>query len=1206
MKLKKYLKIAITVFIMALFAATWSACAGKNLKIGPYYAEYGKPFSVPVFEGETNIKDSDGYTVDISSGRFYVVSTENYTIEVKSGSKTYSGEIIVVTAEIPVISLSFDVKYGKVNTEVALPEAVAYVGDDEIPVSMSMKKGNAEIDVSQGFTPSETGEYTLTVTAVSGDKTSQRRIPYYIEETDAFTDKIASFDKPYGVKHVKNYYGISSAYSTDKKHGGEAGSTKITISTAEAEHEAQFALGNFHIKDWTGLTGLRMFVFNDNNAPVSMCLNWSNSKQLMPGVWTQFYIPRADMEKLDDQNNILGQFRLDSADGINAEVIAPINGKGTFSLYFSAFYAGEKEIVSPAEISEKIAEFNALEKADYDLKEEIEKNYAELSADQQAQVKGYNEFREKCLSFIRAEESREGVIAQTDEEYGQYQLKRYNCMTSYSPGMRHGDDRGSTQIQSYGFYTQIDIEFPHFDDLSDVEYLEYYLYNANVKDYAVQLYYPRTHTETLPAGEWTRIVVDVSLLEKAEDIYYFTQIYSGNWSQGLEKDNAKFFMSSVKAVKPLFTTGQALYDHIEELMETGIGTTDEAAESVIRWYNMLSESEKAIVTNYDAFVKDYYLKRDGVDTTLENRLTYFDSEYGLLQITGRGDSCTSAYTTAKAYGNEKGSILFTCTNKWNVYVGLTEIEEIDLSKYAYIEFYIYVENTYNYPIRVGASRYNEKGEEIVLQPNRWNQVKLPLKEEKLLDTDFLQLLGKDGNTGLDSSNYKFYISSIFAIEEGETKADLVNATIEALKNGTPTDGDVLDLIVSYEALGAMDRAEVVGYDEFLRDYYLTRDEVPVDAEGRFTYFDSEYGLQQIEVRGSSATLAYERAIAYGDESGSIKVSGKSGTGSSWRIYLGLKGTENVNIGMYQYIEFYIYSDNAYGIDDIEIAGGSRGGFNKGGEAIPLKLGAWTKVRLAIPADRVIFDTDMLCFQRKNSDNHGLDSENYNFYLSAIYGVPYEIDGETLKNEIEELIAGGTISEEDFNMVNELYAKLTAGEKEAVTNYKQFQKTYFLARDGVPTGEANRLTYFDSEYGLQQIKGMGDSCTAEYTTAKAYGEEKGSIKFTCTNKWNVYVGLTEIEDIDLSKYAYIEFYIYVENEYNYTMRIGSERYNKGGEVITLQPNEWNLVRLPVKADALLATDFLQLLGRDGNTGLDSPKYAFYISSIYGISASENLS
>ena len=139
MKLKKYLKIAITVFIMALFAATWSACAGKNLKIGPYYAEYGKPFSVPVFEGETNIKDSDGYTVDISSGRFYVDSTENYTIEVKSGSKTYSGEIIVVTAEIPVISLSFDVKYGKVNTEVALPEAVAYVGDDEIPVSEGVK-----------------------------------------------------------------------------------------------------------------------------------------------------------------------------------------------------------------------------------------------------------------------------------------------------------------------------------------------------------------------------------------------------------------------------------------------------------------------------------------------------------------------------------------------------------------------------------------------------------------------------------------------------------------------------------------------------------------------------------------------------------------------------------------------------------------------------------------------------------------------------------------------------------------------------------------------------------------------------------------------------------------------------------------------------------------------------------------------------------
>ena len=1423
MKIGKYLKITITVLIMSLFATMWVACSEKDLKIGPYYAEYGKPFSVPVFDGETTVKDAEGYSVDISNGRFYVDSTENYTIEVKSGGATYSGEIIVITDEIPVISLSFDIKYGKVNTQVALPEVTAYVGNREVSATMSMKKGETEIDISEGFIPTETGEYSLTVTAVSGDKTSQRVISYYIEETDAFADKIASFDKPYGVKHVKNYYGISSSYSTEMKYGDEAGSTKITISTAEAEHEAQFAFGNFHIKDWTELTGLRMYVYNDNNAPVSMCLNWSNSKQLLPGVWTQVYIPRADMEKLDDQTDILGQFRLDAADGINAEVMAPISGKGTFSLYFSGFYAGEKDVVSPAEISEKIVRFNALEKADYELKEEIEKNYAELSVDQQAQVEGYEDFRAKCLAFIRAEEAKEGVFAATDAEYGQYQLKRYNCMTSFSSGMRHGDDEGSTLIQTYGFYAQIDIEYPHFDDLSDIEYLEYYLYNANQKDYAVQLYYPRTHTVSLPAGEWTRILIDTSLLDSADDIYYFTQIYSGNWNQGLEKDNAKFYMSSVKAVKPLITTGQDLYDHIADLRENG--STDEDAKSVIRWYNMLSDEEKAFVTNFDVFVKEYYLKRDGVDTTLENRLTYFDSEYGLQQLISRGNSCTTAYTTAMAYGSEKGSVLITATNQWRVYVGLAKLEEIDLSQYSYIEFYIYVENTWDYPVILGASRYNEGGEELVLEANRWNQVKLPLYEDRLLATDFLQLCGKDGNTGLDSSNYKFYISSIFALKEGETKADLVNATIEKLKNGTPTDADVLALIEAYEALGAVDRAEVVGYDEFLREYYLTRDNVPTDAADRITYFDSEYGLQQIEVRGSSASLAYEKAIAYGEESGSIRVSGKSGTGSSWRIYLGLLGTEAADMRKYEYIEFYIYVSNGLSVNDIEVAGGSRGGFNAGGTAIPLELNAWTKVRLPVPKNGLVTDTDMLCLQRKDSDNHGLDSENYVFYISAIYGIPYDIDGEslkaqieelmdgeitqsdvddvksrysllseeeqekvtnykpflkafytardgvpteaegrvtyfdseygteqvvaeggqtvgyatdkkygnekgsllitgkegawnihlrlsetemsefgkykfirfyimaenpyadcllnvglddanlntgsavpltrgdwteivlpipadgivgkklvlthkdetnhgvnsseykfyisaiyamedtgvtgeTLKAQIEELIAAGTISEEDFNAVNALYAALTEAEKEVVTNYKQFLKVYYLARDGVDTTQENRLTYFDSEYGLYQIEakknGSGKPyCMASYSPGRAYGDEKGSIMFTCTDQWNVYVGLTEVEYIDFTAYDYIEFYIYVENDYNYTMRIGANRYNEGGEEIVLQPNEWNHILLPLYEDRLLATDFFQFLGRDGNTGLDSPAYKFYISSIYARTQEEIL-
>ena len=111
MKIKKLLKIAVTVLTAALLACALAACADKeSLKIGPYYAEYGKAFAVPAFDGTTTVKDADGYTVDISSGRFFVASTKNYSMEVKSGGKTYTGEIIVISDEIPVINLSFDIK----------------------------------------------------------------------------------------------------------------------------------------------------------------------------------------------------------------------------------------------------------------------------------------------------------------------------------------------------------------------------------------------------------------------------------------------------------------------------------------------------------------------------------------------------------------------------------------------------------------------------------------------------------------------------------------------------------------------------------------------------------------------------------------------------------------------------------------------------------------------------------------------------------------------------------------------------------------------------------------------------------------------------------------------------------------------------------------------------------------------------------------
>lgn len=183
----------------------------------------------------------------------------------------------------------------------------------------------------------------------------------------------------------------------------------------------------------------------------------------------------------------------------------------------------------------------------------------------------------------------------------------------------------------------------------------------------------------------------------------------------------------------------------------------------------------------------------------------------------------------------------------------------------------------------------------------------------------------------------------------------------------------------------------------------------------------------------------------------------------------------------------------------------------------------------MPADGVVTDTDMLCLQRKDSDNHGLDSENYVFYISAIYGVPYDMDGETLKAQIDELMEG-TITQSDVDGVKLSYSLLSAEEQEKVTNYKPFLKGFYTVRDGVPTDAEGRVTYFDSEYGTEQVVAEGGQPVV-YATDKKYGDEKGSLLVTGkAGAWNIHLRLSETEMSEFGEYTSVRFYIMAENPY----------------------------------------------------------------------------
>ena len=1001
MKLKKLLITVLGLSATLVFALAFYGCSKNSSLIGPYYAEYGQLFILPSFDGQTTVKDSENSMVDISSGRFYVDQLGNYSIEVKKNGKTAKGEIVVITRDIPIISTSFDIKYGQVNTAVELPETKAFVNGKPVETKGIMKKGDKSVDISDGFVPEEIGEFTYTITAEAGDKSTTKVIPYYIENDRTFENKIASFDKPYGIRQIKKFYGISTSYSTDKKYGTEDGSAKVTISTAEAEHEAQFAYGNFHIKDWSAFPGVGMYVYNDNIAPVTMHFNWSNATVLMPQKWTQVYIPS---DKFSDlvSFGIFTEFDIRSADGLCSEIAAPINGKGTFSLYLSGMYAKEKDYVEEGVISKKIENFIAAKTPDYALKAEIEQDYEALPEQLKNNVGNWNNFKDKCLEFIRAEEHEENVLIQTDRPYGIHQLKGHNAILSHSFGFYRDGDNGSAQIQVYGFFAQLDIVYPMVDNLAEVEYLEFYLYNANPKDYAVQVNYPQLHTETLPSGEWTRIRLDVSKVGSVREIELFVQIYTGNWSQGMEKDNAKFYMSSVKMLKTDIATGRQLYDFIENLKAEG-KFGDEEVKATIRYYSLLSAEEQTIVTNYKPFVKEYYLSRDGVPTDKANRLTYFDSEYGLLQTEPYAMGCKLSYSTEKAYGDEKGSLKLTGTaDSWFMYVRLTETEDINLAEYKYIEFYIYAD--FDAPAKIVENHGFLDGQPAVnLRAKEWTKVRFAIPLDGNVINVGMALGLQDGNHGVDSGAFNFYISAMYAVTDETTAEDVTSLITNARADGNITKEEYEAVQVLYEKLSVQEKEKVTNYKPFVKEYYLSRDGVPTDKANRLTYFDSEYGLLQTEPYAMGCKLSYSTEKAYGDEKGSLKL---TGTADSWFMYVRLTETEDINLAEYKYIEFYIYADFDAPAKIVE-----NHGFLDGQPAVNLRAKEWTKVRFAIPLDGNVINVGMALGLQDG--NHGVDSGAFNFYISAMYAVTDETTAEDVTSLITNARADGNITKEEY-------------------------------------------------------------------------------------------------------------------------------------------------------------------------------------------------
>lgn len=988
MKGKKF--VWLLGLLLLCFAVTLGAAACKKdtvEEIGPYYAEYGQVFVLPDFAGESIVKDADGVAVTVTDGRFTVTRKDDYSLEVRVGRTTYRGKIIVQCVGVPQLTVSKDLVYGTINSEVVLPTATAVADDETVDVSAKLTQGETEIAVTEGrFTPTAAGEYTYTFTATNADKTTTKAIPVYIEATDGWKKKIASFDKPYGTTQVRNDYGLTVSHSTEKKYGSEAGSTKITFDTSESQHEAVFALGNLHIKDWSNVDGVRLYVYNENTLPVSIMFNWLGKygAKLLPHTWSQFYMSRTELAELGNAN-LGGDLDLTSADGMNVAVIAPVTGRGAFNLYFSGLYDGTEDVVTAADVSTMIATFTEANAPDWALKTQIETAYAALSAADQSTVTNYSTFVSKVNTFINAEVTSAGldtvadVFAYTDHEFGQYQLQFVDCLRGYSSTVKYGSESGSTLMQPYGFYGRILVPYASITDLRGgrVEAIEYYVYNDNAKQYRLVSNETGGEKEyTLPVKTWTKITMDVSAVEYASNIGWFMQIYSGDWNQGIEKECPRFYLSQMRVVRNSIDTAEKLADYI-----TSLGTLDDAkVANIKRYYGMLPSSEQTSAeSNYRSTLKSYYLTRDGVDTTAENRLTYFDSEYGTMQIANTNSAgARYSYVTDKKYDSEHGSLLIELGTQWFGDFKFVSTEA-ELSNYDYVQFYVYYETTNGntYPAKV----YKEYGceQEIVLTQNGWTKVTLKVTDG-FANNAFRFSRVDTTNNGLDQYLYKFYISAVYGVPKlNITTGDALKTYIAGLNE--PTEIQCEQVIAYFNALNSDEQAKVDNYRTFVKAYYLERDGVDQTTENRLTYFDSEYGTMQLaRTTSDTCSIGYTTDKKYGEEKGSTYVENLGGWNADFK-FLNLEE----DLSAYDYLEFYVYYENTQTPERPMIMVKEFGVENQ----IDIAANAWTKVTLKV-TDGSFWDTYNSCatdtaFRLTNSAN-GMQS-SARFYFSAVYGVP---------------------------------------------------------------------------------------------------------------------------------------------------------------------------------------------------------------------------
>ncbi|MDR3319364.1 MAG: hypothetical protein LBS99_07990, partial [Clostridiales bacterium] len=439
--------------------------------------------------------------------------------------------------------------------------------------------------------------------------------------------------------------------------------------------------------------------------------------------------------------------------------------------------------------------------------------------------------------------------------------------------------------------------------------------------------------------------------------------------------------------------------------------------------------------------KDYeytVLAADGPSEIVQGKIGYFDEEFGLKQATGlRGNEAniTTEYVTDTRYKDEAGSLKVTFT-EWDDrnLLQLGNLLESDISDYEYLVYRVYNPNEFR--LMAGWGWFGDTS----CPAGRWTTVSVPVSS-----------INGDNYAGIPTASSSDVTGLCIRVAGHDVVAGVV-----------PLPADTSFYI---SALYAIPYPAATPPTEGER------------VSGKIGYFDTEYGLQQIEAetgKFDNIETEYVTDKYYGAEAGSIKV-----TFTFWDAdnLLRLRNLFETDVSDYDYLVYRVYNPNDFDM---------MAGYAWFGDTT-CKQNAWTAISV-----------DLL---------NGLPNSGRT--TADITGLGIRVAG-----------AGGTAVPAGTSFyISALYA----GKISSAT---------------APTAESGKIGYFDTEFGENQVlarPGGFDNITAEYSAVVKYGAEAGSLKVTFTT-WDADYNLLRLRNLlesDVSGYDYLIYRVYNPNAYAFT-------------------------------------------------------------------------